>query len=355
MEFLDAHMHVWATNCEGAVHDCKVLGDPSDKFPKYYFENLKSDLEVQSSDFIIRVVGAVHIEAIPSDGWQEVLWVAKQARDASFPVAIVGRLDLSMPDACDQLEAWVAQAQEHNISLKGIRFIVNWEPTWPKVQRSDYLSSSTFARAYAALGENDLSFDLQANPHQLLDAAHLAKTYPKTRLIINHMGCLSIPTLPLMSAPSAYQQQQQQERANRIAVWRQGMRALAEAGDHVFVKISMMCYIDPNWDQDDDEVGCSSKSISHGSDSVHKNESYHPEYALLQGSRNIVPLLVSELVSMFGPHRCMFASNFPVDKASGFSGERLLRGFTWLCDKLNFSEDVRRHLFSGTARRCYNF
>lgn len=89
--------------------------------------------------------------------------------------------------------------------------ILNWEPSWPKVDRADYLTSEDFGRGYAALAEyvgswealfslcvlikglvvftaffalrknkcvdmdsHGLSFDLQANPHQLKAAAALA-------------------------------------------------------------------------------------------------------------------------------------------------------------------------------------
>jgi len=102
----------------------------------------------------------------------------------------VARVDLSKPDADTKL-AHLMQAHGSKI-VKGIRMILNWQPTWPLVERSDYVLSEDFEQGYAALAKYrrvrgcrswlqlsfpflryGLSFDLQINPRQLKDAAKL--------------------------------------------------------------------------------------------------------------------------------------------------------------------------------------
>ena len=57
-----------------------------------------------------------------------------------------------------------------------------------------------------------------------------------------------------------------------------------------------------------------------------------------------------DTIDTFGPHRCMFASNFPVDGLySNFT--ELYRAFDHITSYLN--HDDRTALFTGTARRVY--
>lgn len=88
-----------------------------------------------------------------------------------------------------------------------------------------------------------------------------------------------------------------------IELWRAGMKALREAGDHVYVKLSMLCYTDADWDK--------------------------------EGS--IVPGLVREVIDLFGTKRYSTALEFsapdqhscipPVHTHSAL----LMRGFLCVC------------------------
>ena len=90
-------------------------------------------------------------------------------------------------------------------TVRGIRQILNWEPTWPNVTASNTINEPAFRAGYAKLADHQLSFDLhvcagmrqswffffsvsfrvkanlpwvggwaQINPHQMMDAAALA-------------------------------------------------------------------------------------------------------------------------------------------------------------------------------------
>lgn len=84
---------------------------------------------------------------------------------------------------------------------------------------------------YAKLEEVGFSFDMQLNPHQFTKAAALAKAHPGVPVILNHMGT---PTADDLGAKAD-------------AYW-EGMAALA-ALPHVAIKISMLVYVDKEWDK----------------------------------------------------------------------------------------------------------
>ena len=58
----------------------------------------------------------------------------------------------------------------------------------------------------------------------------------------------------------------------------------------------------------------------------------------------------SHVIECFGPDRCMFASNFPVDKLS-ISYPVLYNGFKKIA--VAYSEDEKNAMFYGTAARIY--
>jgi predicted TIM-barrel fold metal-dependent hydrolase len=62
--------------------------------------------------------------------------------------------------------------------------------------------------------------------------------------------------------------------------------------------------------------------------------------------------LVLETIKLFGASRCMFASNYPVDKVE-MSPAPLYRQFTEFVEGVE--EEDRKHLFVGTAEKFYRF
>ena len=66
----------------------------------------------------------------------------------------------------------------------------------------------------------------------------------------------------------------------------------------------------------------------------------------------VVKRLVLETVRIFGSHRVMFASNFPVEKFLGTTLTRLFTSFARIASDLP-SEADRANLFSGAARAAY--
>jgi predicted TIM-barrel fold metal-dependent hydrolase len=60
--------------------------------------------------------------------------------------------------------------------------------------------------------------------------------------------------------------------------------------------------------------------------------------------------VVSELIEVFGPERCMFGSNLPVERMAGRFGELYELVLATLAD---LSEPERGEVLAGTARRFY--
>jgi len=98
------------------------------------------------------------------------------------------------------------------------------------------------------------------------------------------------------------------------------MRALADIS-HVYVKLSMLWFSRNNYHQSAEEEAK-------------------------------IKDMVREVIDLFGYDRCMFASNYPVEKVQGISIETLYGKFLdWTAD---MSDSQRSALFYDTAAQTYN-
>jgi predicted TIM-barrel fold metal-dependent hydrolase len=73
------------------------------------------------------------------------------------------------------------------------------------------------------------------------------------------------------------------------------------------------------------------------------------------GSEELVDILLPfyrHAIEAFGPHRCMFESNFPVDKES-VSYRTLWNAFKRIAAELRLSDSDKHEIFYGTAARAY--
>jgi predicted TIM-barrel fold metal-dependent hydrolase len=236
----------------------------------------------------------------------ETRWVCDQIAPTDHRIGIVSYVHL----ARDTEESSVVLQQHKEAAggrLRGVRMILNHHPdnpdlTWPQVERGDFLTDTRFHEGIALLGEQGLSFDLQCNPHQFLDAAATFADYPQTPVILDHLGSFHD------GEDDGYEQ-----------MWREGMQALALV-PHTYVKLSMLWF------------GRSGYHEDHDKEAKIKN-------------------LVRETIDTFGPDRCMFASNYPVDRIAGIDIATLYGQFVaWTAD---LPPADRASLFHGTAAGAY--
>ena len=237
---------------------------------------------------------SVHVETgwDPADPVGETHWLQGIADKHGFPHGIVARASLESPNVEQILEGHARYA-----NVRGIRQAINWHTDAAKtyVDRPDLIKTEAWRRGFALLRRFGLSFDLQLYPAQMADAAALAHAYPDVLMILNHAG------MPLDRDEEA------------VRFWRRGMQELA-AAQNVVVKISGLGTVDHNWTL----------------------ESIRP--------------FVLQTIESFGVPRCMFASNFPVDKLfSDF--DTLYAAFSEITAALSAEEC--RMLFHDNAARYY--
>lgn len=239
-----------------------------------------------------RLVGSVHIENGAADPLAEGAWIDQLIEDHPLPSVQVVKVDLRTPRARTELAEQAARP-----SVRGVRDILNWhpDPVYTHRDRPDLMADPAWLGGFEALGELGLSFDLQVFPHQLREAAHLAATYGNITIVLDHAG------MPINRDPSALKR------------WKRDLARLA-AEPNTTAKISALGTNDHDW------------TVA-----------------------SIRPIVL-DTIDIFGPGRCMFASNFPVDSLYSTYAD-LFTAFNQLTRDL--SHDDRADLFAGTARRVY--
>jgi predicted TIM-barrel fold metal-dependent hydrolase len=176
-----------------------------------------------------------------------------------------------------------------------------------------------FMAGYAVLARHGLSFDHYSPDFERLhDLARLANANSDVTVIVNHLGGRIDP----------------QASADTIGTWKAGIDAVAACPNAV--------------------IKCGGAQQRVGAD-------WEPPFHMHQRSTPIGSEELCELVfpwyqyaiEAFGPERCMFESNFPVDKEC-VSYRSLWNLFKRIAAKLGLSETEKSAIFCGTAARAYN-
>jgi len=336
-EIVDAHHHFFDTNNNDFNENFLRILIPN---TSYRPDDYQRDVVDNLAEHGIKLVGSVHVEAVPDDGFKEAEWVASVGCGTgdigSTVAAIVASCDLASPNA----EAELKRLRDHNPKVKGIRWILDcvgpFEPdtathiatTRNPSGKHDYLRGSAggydgdvlpeFERGFALLSLFGFSFDLQCAPVQLTQAAALCSRYPQIPVCIDHLG---------KPRPASLDGSVDDE---NLKLWRVGMDAMARL-PNTYVKISMLGYVIPGWIESDEKIAA-------------------------------VKRLVRETVVLFGPKRCMVALNWHVDAAVSDSDGRSTVGpdpveFVQHLSSFfeDYSEEDRDRIFAGTAREFYSF
>lgn len=254
----------------------------------------------------------------------ETEFVEKIARDASdndrpcrISAGIVGHADLLLGDAVAAvLEGHLAASPER---FRGIRHSAAWHPNAairPSHSRPPphMLTLPRFREGFARLAHYGLSFDAWLFHPQIGELTDLAKAHPDTPIILDHLGG------PLGIGPYA-------GRAKEVFEdWSLSIAELS-ACENVMLKLGGLQMAISGFGWHHGERPPSSEQLA---------TAVGPYY--LHG------------IEQFGVDRCMFESNFPVDKVS-CSYTVLWNSFKRITE--GFSESERTALFHGTAERVY--
>ena len=231
--------------------------------------------------------------------------------------AIVGTADLRMgDDVVPVLEALMAASPQR---FRGIRQRAAWAdssifPQPPEWMEEHLLASPAFRAGFKYLNRYAMTFDAWVFHPQLSEVADLAAAYPYTTIILNHLGT------PLGIGPYA----NDMERAYKE--WKVGIATVAEQ-QNVVLKVGGI-------QMPMNGFGWHLRDTAPTSDELlEKNERYY-----------------SYAIDQFGPDRCIFESNFPVDRQS-CSYTVLWNQFKKLTK--GYSKDERAAMFHDNALRIY--
>jgi predicted TIM-barrel fold metal-dependent hydrolase len=172
-------------------------------------------------------------------------------------------------------------------------------------------------RGYALLGKHGLSFDNWSPDFDRLPTlARLANANTDVTVIVNHLGGKIDPAAP----------------ADVVSRWRAGIDAVASCPNAV--------------------IKCGGGQMRVGA--------WEPPYHMHQRSAPMGSEALCEqlfpfyqyVIEAFGPDRCMFESNFPVDKEC-VSYRTLWNLFKRIAARLGLSASEKAAIFGGTAKRAY--
>ena len=174
-----------------------------------------------------------------------------------------------------------------------------------------------FLDGFAMLAKHELSFDNYSPDFERLPTlAKLASRFPNVTIIVNHLGGKIDPDAD----------------ASTVASWQRAIAAIAACPNTVM------------------KVGGAQQRVGPWEPLFHMHKCPTPI-----GSEELCELLFpyyAYAIEKFGPDRCMFESNFPVDKEC-VSYRTLWNAFKRIAAKAGLSEAEKANIFSGTAACAY--
>jgi predicted TIM-barrel fold metal-dependent hydrolase len=290
-DIVDGHHHIWRQA------DLAWLSGPMQ--PRIFgrYEPIRRDYTIR--EYLDDIAGTgVTRSVYVQTNWanecfeDEAAWVQRTADEHGWPHAIVAYADLSVDDARPQFDRLARYPL-----VRGVRMQLHWHenPLYRFAASADLCVNPVIRRNIAHLADYGWSFDLQVFAPQMKDAAALAQACPKIIFILQHAGMLEDLSFEGRSA------------------WRAGMEQLA-ACPNVVSKLSGLGTF------------------------VHRNDPAH------------VADVLNQTVAIFGAERCLFGSNFPIEKL--WTGYRSLVE-TYLAAAAQLSADQRDAIFRTTAMRVY--
>jgi len=312
MPILDAHQHFWAADSHRGqylVEDFLRDSGGGHKVLKTVFIECGSAYR-QEGPLELRPVGETEFTVKITDKPAK-----KSYGQLQLASALVSFADLMLGEKVRPvLEEHIAEGKGR---LKGIRQNCNWDAN-PKfisfAKDNMMMADNKFREGFACLQKYGLSFDAWQYFTQLEQLADLASVYPGISIIVNHSGgVLGV--------------EQYAGRSREVfEKWKKGIKKLASL-NNVFLKLGGMgmprCGF--GWDELPEPPG-----------SVEIAAKLSPYFDFC--------------IEAFGPVRCMFESNYPVDRAS-YSYTVLWNAFKLMTQKYSRSE--RNNMFYGTAARAY--
>ncbi|MEM9145959.1 MAG: amidohydrolase family protein [Pseudomonadota bacterium] len=288
---VDAHHHIWRRA------DLPWLLGPS--VPRIFgaYDAIKRDYPMD--EYLEDLTGtgiakSVYVQANWAPNWaaDEAAWVQRVAERTGWPHAIVGFADFTVSDVRPQLDRLAAQPL-----MRGVRQQLHWHetPAYRFAGRADLGSDPMVQRNIAHLAERGWVFELQLFAAQAEHGVALAEACPDVTFVLQHALMLED-----LSAKGRDQ-------------WESGLRRLA-ACPNVICKLSGLGTF------------------------VHRVDAA------------LITEIVATATDAFGVKRCLWGSNFPIEKLWTAFGP-LLAAHTAATN--NLTDAARRAIYRDTATRVY--
>ena len=227
---------------------------------------------------------------------------------------IIGHANLNLGEGVEPvLEALQAASPNR---LRGIRYSVTWDPH-PEVENrvpEHHLADETFQVGARVLARSGLLLESTLCFPQLPELADFARGAPDLTIVLNHIGGL------MRTGPYGNRDDEV------MATWRSGIAAVAGC-PNIIMKLGGVGMPRLGFDWHEREVPIGSEELG---------ESMAP--------------FMTYCIDQFGPNRCMFESNFPVDKVA-YSYNVMYNAFKRLSK--GYSATERADMFHDTAARVY--
>ena len=222
----------------------------------------------------------------------EVAWVQGVADQHGWPHAVVGYADLLDDSAAD-----VLKRQALYPLMRGIRMQLHWHDNemYRFAAAPDLMNDRRFRKNLRLVAAQGWSFELQVFASQMADAARLAADNPDIIFVLQHAGMLE-DLSPVGRA-----------------AWRDGMKRLADE-ENIVSKLSGLGTF------------------------IHRNDPAHISDVALQ------------TVELFGAQRCLFGSNFPIEKLWTSYADLVAAHRTAIA---SLPAPDQQAILSGTATRVY--
>ncbi|MGY0398546.1 MAG: amidohydrolase family protein [Ostreibacterium sp.] len=255
---IDAHHHLWQLN--GDINYPWLTDDIVADFFLGDYAPIRCTFTVDTLQKMLprgyELIASIHCEAEASrqDAYQEACWIDQLQQQTKLPSAQSVWVDFMAKDVAQQLARMGA--------LKTVRG-VRWKPQTASCAEQAHLAGlgsfadDSWQQALMAMSAQALLWELRVPAWHLSEAATYLRAFAHLRVVVNHCG------LPWDRTDAGLQQ------------WREGLQALAD-NPNVAIKLS--------------ELGCSGRL----QDKVENHR------------------LLASILSIFGPFRCLFASNMPV-------------------------------------------
>lgn len=314
LQIVDAHHHLWDLP----------------RLPRYLQDELAADLCAGHN--VIATVYMECTEAYRKDGPErlrslgETEFVADFARAAANGPAskkgvckgIVGRADLMEGASVEEvllMHQEVGQGLWRGIRQSTVHDITGTVRTTARTPPAGVLLEPKFREGFERLVALGMSFDSWIYHTQLQELTSLAREFPDANIILDHVGGVI--------GSGAYEG----KRDEVFAAWKADIYELA-ASTNVSCKLGGLGMTLGGFGFETRERPPTSKELA---------KAWRP--------------YIETCIDAFGPSRCMFESNFPVDMVT-CTYAVLWNAFKRIASE--YSADEKRMLFAGTAQRVYS-